>query len=193
MKPSRRILVLAAGLAMLAILANGLGAADNEPPKGFTALFNGKDLTNWKESKGKEGHWKVENGVLAYDGKGGNLTTEKEYANFVLHADWKIQKGGDSGIFPRGVAQIQIWDNKEGSGGLWPKNKPTKKADKPVGEWNTFEITVEKDLVSVRLNGELIVDKYDKLFGKKTKGPIVLQHHGNPLWFRNVYIKELPD
>lgn len=192
MRHTPRILALLVGVALYAAPAGDLEAADNVPPQGFVAIFNGKDLSGWKEAKGKESHWKVEDGVLVYDGKGGNLTTEKEFSNFILHVDWKIQKKGDSGVFPRGVAQVQIWDNPEGSGGIWPKNKPTKKADKPIGEWNRFEITVEKDLISVRLNGELVVDKYDKLFGKKAKGSIVLQHHGNPLWFKNIYIKELP-
>lgn len=182
--------VLVPGLLILT--GETLLSGDGKAPEGFTDLFNGKDLTHWKESKGKEGHWKAQEGILVYDGKGSDLRTEKEYGNFILHIDWKIEKGGDSGIFPRGVAQIQIWDNKEGSGGIWPKNKPLKNADKKPGAWNRFEITVEKGLVSVRLNSELVVDKYDMKF-KKAKGPLVLQHHGNPLWFKNVYIKELPD
>jgi hypothetical protein len=179
-------------LGLLLLGEGSLFSRDAKLPEGFTVLLGAKDLAGWKEAKGKDGHWKVENGVLAYDGKGSNLSTEKEYSNFILHIDWKINKGGDSGIFPRGVAQIQIWDNKEGSGGIWPKNKPLKNADNKPGEWNRFEITVEKGLVSVKLNNDLVVDKYDMQF-KKSKGPIVLQHHGNPLWFKNIYIKELPD
>lgn len=180
-----------AALIAFCIAVAALDAADNTPPKGFTPLFSGKDLNGWVENKGKEGHWKAEEGVIVFDGKGGSLQTEKQFSNFVLHVDWKINKGGDSGVFPRGVAQVQIWDNKEGSGGIWPKNKPTKRADNPPGEWNHFEITVDKGLISVSLNGTQVVDNFDMQF-KKEKGPIVLQNHGNPLWFKNVYIKELP-
>lgn len=182
---------LAATLAAVFLVAS-LHADDNKPPKGFTALFSGKDLAGWTENKGKEGHWNAEAGVIVFDGKGNDLRTVQQFGNFILHVDWKINKGGDSGIFPRGVAQVQIWDNKEGSGGIWPKNKPTKRADNPPGEWNHFEIKVEKGLVSVSLNGEQVVDNFDMKF-KKDKGPIVLQNHGNPLWFKNVYIKELPE
>ncbi len=72
-----------------------------------------------------------------------------------------------------------------------------KKADKPVGEWNRFRIIVQDDKVTVYLNGELVVDKQPLLNywfrGQPTPktGPIELQHHNDPLWFRNIYIKEL--
>jgi len=199
--------VVLAALALPVVGADDKATKDNTPPEGFTALFNGKDLTNWKaDDKAKE-HWKVVDGVIVYDGKNNNLKTEKNYRNFILHVDWKIGPKGDSGIYLRGRPQIQIWDNPEGSGGVWndidPKtgkrNMPTKVMDKKVGEWNHFEITLEKgDLVTVVLNGEKIVDKFlmkgaDKDKGLPKTGPIELQHHGDPLWFKNIYVKELPD
>jgi hypothetical protein len=166
-------------------------AAENKAPAGFVSLFNGKDLKQWK-GQGNPAHWKVENGVIVYDGKGRDLVTGKEYANFVLHVDWKIEKGGDSGVFLRGEPQVQIWDNKEGSGGLWNHRViALKNADKPIGQWNHFEIKVEKGIVTVHLNGQLVVDKFNWKF-KKPKGPVHLQNHGNPLWFKNIYIRELP-
>ena len=168
-------------------------AEDNQAPEGYVALFNGKDLAGWK---GKAPNWQVADGVIVYDGKDGDLVTERaDFRNFVLHVDWKIEKGADSGIFPRGVAQVQIWDNPEGSGGLWNQGvKALKKADKPLGQWNHFEITAEGDHITVKLNGEVVVEKTDKMFAKakKERGPILLQNHGNPLWFKNIYIKELP-
>jgi hypothetical protein len=112
---------------------------------------------------------------------------------------------------------VQIWDSDnlgkgleadvgKGSGGLWnnidPGDKakqPLKRADKPVGEWNTFHIIMVGNEVTVKLNGELVVDKgklrnyWDD--GKKplpATGPIELQFHGDPLEFKNIYIKELP-
>ena len=182
----------------LALLVCGVSlptasADDNTPPAGFAALFNGKELAGWT---GKEPNWKVADGVIVYDGKAGDLTTErKDFRNFILHVDWKIEKGADSGIFPRGVAQVQIWDNIEGSGGLWNQGvKALKNTDKKIGEWNHFEIAVENEFITVMLNGKVVVEKTDKMFAKtkKKEGPIVLQNHGNPLWFKNIYIKELP-
>ena len=121
--------------------------------------------------------------------------------------DWKILKDGDSGIYLRGSPQVQIWDpaskiaNGVGSGGLFnnQKNpsKPSKVADKPIGEWNTFRIKMVGDKVSVWLNGELVVDNVVlENYWERDKpiyptGQIELQNHGNTLWFKNVYIKEL--
>ena len=74
---------------------------------------------------------------------------------------------------------------------------PLKKADKPVGEWNTFRIKVAGDEVTVWLNGELVVEKakllnyWDRGKPVPEKGPIELQFHGDPIWFKNIYVKEL--
>src|SRR4029079_7075561 len=128
-------------------LSSSAFAADNTPPPGFTALFNGKDTTNWQglveiwerdkltkeelAAKQKEAnekylpHWTVKDGVLHYDGKGQSLQTIKDYKDFELWCDWKIEPKADSGIYLRGNPQVQIWDpdgaeqNKVGSGGLY--------------------------------------------------------------------------
>ena len=209
----------------------------NQPPKGFRALFNGKDLDNWRgqiaedprdiakitkgmtpeqiKQKQKEAdattfkHWTVEDGVIHYDGtrRIGNIETREHFGDFELYVDWKIPKGGDSGIFPRNMPQVQIWDpaggkrNVVGSGGLdnnGPNIPPRKKADKPVGEWNTFYIKMVGDTIWVQLNGETVIDgekkgNYWKEFKEPPPkmGPIVLQSHGSDLWFRNVFIRKL--
>jgi hypothetical protein len=154
-------------------------------------------------------HWKVEDGTLVYDGHGDSLCTLRDdYGDFEMYVDWKILPAGDSGIYVRGSPQIQIWDPSNGSaggtgsGGLYNNkkhpSKPTKVADKPVGQWNTFWIKMVGDKVWVKLNGELVVDgvvlenywNYDKpIF---PTGQIELQNHSNPLYFKNIYIKELP-
>ena len=217
------------------------GPKDNMPPEGFTALFNGTDLTNWKglvpinQRKGAQEelqrrqaaadsktlpHWLVIDGILTYDGKGDSLQTAKDYGDFELLIDWKIEEKGDSGIYLRGQPQVQVWDSDNspgangedkhsGSGGLWnnpvPKGQdsksvgkmPLKKADKKPGEWNTFRIIMKGENVTVYLNGELVVDNkalanfFDKGKPLPASGPIELQHHGDKLWFKNVYIKEL--
>jgi hypothetical protein len=201
------------------------GPADNKPPEGFTALFNGKDLSGWQglvdvkqrsklspeqlAQRQKEAnekflpHWTVKDGILLYDGKGNNLQTAKDYKDFELWVDWKIGPKGDSGIYLRGNPQVQIWDNPEGSGGLYNNkkhpSKPLKFADKLVGEWNTFHIIMHGDKVTVYLNGVLVVDKtplenyWEPGKPLPTTGPIELQHHGDRLWFKNIYVKELPD
>lgn len=231
---------------LLLVAAVASARADEvKPPEGFTALFNGKDLTNWqgalplpqrhKLSPGERAArqqeinenalpcWKVlEGGVLHFDPHSGgkkynrSLQTVKDYGNFELLLDWKIADKGDSGLYLRGNPQVQIWDSDNtpgakgedkgsGSGGLWnnppgsPGKVPLKKADRPIGEWNTFRILMIGDKVTVYLNGELVVDQaplanyWEKNKPLPARGPIELQDHGDPLWFRNIFIKELPD
>lgn len=209
----------------------------NQPPEGFRAVFNGKNLENWKgqiaedprtvakitkdltagqvEQKQAEAdaktfeHWTVEDGVIHYDGarRIGNIETREHFGDFEMYVDWKIPKGGDSGIFPRNMPQVQIWDpaggkrNAVGSGGLdnnGPNIPPQVKADNPVGEWNTFYIKMVGDKIWVKLNGQTVIDgkakgNYWKEFKEPPprRGPIVLQSHGSHLWFRNIFIREL--
>ena len=183
------------------------GRKPNQPPIGFAALFNGKDLTGWKSKGNVADHWTIKDGVIYYDGKGGSLISEKEFGDYIMYADWILDsKGGDSGIYLRGAPQVQIWDiekHKEGSGGIWNNKKtgvgkdPLTPADNPVGQWNTFRIQLVGQKVTVHLNGKLIVDAAPveslQRNGKTIdRGPILLQHHGSPLRFTNIFIKELP-
>ena len=200
---------------------------DNVPPKGFVALFNGKDLAGWKGLVGNpktraamtkaqlaaaqktadvamQAHWKAVDGVLVFDGKGKSLCTARDYGDFELLVDWKIKAKGDSGIYLRGSPQVQIWDtalNSVGSGGLYnnQKNpsKPIKAADNPIGEWNTFRIKMVGAKVTIHLNGVLVVDNVTlENYWERDKpiystGQIELQNHGNTLYFKNVYIREI--
>jgi len=87
-----------AAILMFCVIASfAIRAADNTPPEGFTALFNGKDLTGWKIPEGDNGHWKVVDGVIDYDAlseaKGAkDLMHTAEYANYVVHVDWRFKE-----------------------------------------------------------------------------------------------------
>jgi len=123
----------------------------------------------------------------------------------------------DSGVFLRGSGtnQVNIWCWPIGSGEFYGyrMNKsmppevragvtPRHQADKPVGQWNRFEITVKGDRVTVVLNGIKVIDRA-QLPGMAAEGPIALQHHGGKnsqgqwnsppslLQYKNIYIKEL--
>lgn len=208
---------------------------DNVAPAGFTALFNGKDLTGWKglvaDPKKRAAmsaealaaaqakadalmreNWKLDNGAVVYRGKSfDNLCTVKDYADFELVCDWKITPNSDSGLYLRGSPQVQIWDpftapvkagNEVGSGGLFnnQKNpaKPLKVADKPIGEWNRFRILMVGEKVHVFLNGELVVNNttlenyWDRSQPIFPSGQIELQAHTTPVWFKNIYVREIP-
>ena len=198
---------------------------DNRAPDGFYALFDGKSLANWKglvadpparakmsatelateQKKVDEQmrtHWRIENGVLVYDGKGNSLCTARDFRDFEMIVDWKIGAGGDSGIYLRGSPQVQIWDNPLGSGGLYNNQKnpsnPTVKADAPIGEWNRFRILMVGERVTVYLNDVLVTNNVlMENYWEREKpiyplGQIELQHHGETLYFKNIYIREIP-
>jgi len=152
----------------------------------------------------------AEKGEIVFDGKGDSLATRKDYADFEMLVDWKIPPKGDSGIYVRGSPQVQIWEPNspgqfnppDGSGGLYNNEKnprhPLKNADKPVGEWNRFRIVMMGEKVHVFLNGETVVnDTTLENYWDRDKpiypiGQIELQNHGGPLWFKNIYIREIP-
>ena len=149
-------------------------------------MFNGTDLTGWrggdtydhrklmaltpekrieqieKWNKTMKEHWRAEKGELINDGHGAYATTEKDYGDFELFLEYKTVPKADSGIYLRGVPQVQIWDindpdpggklgKAKGSGGLWnnsagaPGKDPLVLADKPLGEWNTMTIRCDGD------------------------------------------------
>jgi len=212
-----RAMLVVVGVGLVYGMAGWTGmAADNTPPEGFTALFNGKDLAGWQAARGRtetpeerakwQEHWKVEDGVIRFDGQGPDLWTTKKYKDFILLLDWRFPKPGDSGVYLRGQSksQVNIWCNPLGSGEVWgyrtdksmPEEvqkacTPLKRADRPVGQWNTFKITMRGDRLTVELNGEVVI-KDAQLPGVPPEGEIALQRHGNPIEFKNIFIQELP-
>ena len=140
MKPLPRVLVVAclATLLFMPVLFA------KEVEKGFVSLFNGKDLAGWKTPAGEHA-WKVIDGVIDYEAKGGNLVTEKSFNDYIFRLDWRFKrtegptynaklfdaegnvignkpvKNADSGIFLRGSgkSQVNLWCWPCGSGQLW--------------------------------------------------------------------------
>jgi HEAT repeat protein len=195
---------------------------------GFSPLFDGRSLDGWKglvadppararmspaelaaaqaaADEEMRAHWRVVEGVLAFDGKGASVCTRGDYADFELLADWRIERGGDSGLHLRGSPQVQIWDaeaNPAGSGGLFDNQKgpsqPSEKADRPAGEWNSFRVVMIGDRVTVYLNDRRVVDdvalenSWEREKPIYPTGPVELQAHGSPVYFRNLFLREIP-
>lgn len=153
-------------------------------------------------------NWSVDNGAIWFNGNGANLCSVEEYGDFEMLVDWLITKDGDSGIYLRGTPQVQIWDTSRtdvgaqvGSGGLYNnqtnESKPLVVADNPVTHWNSFRIVMKGELVSVWLNGILVVDNvvmenyWDRSQPIFRTGPVELQAHGNELAFRDIYIRKI--
>jgi hypothetical protein len=135
-----------------------------DPPPGFTALFNGKDLSGWyglPHTDPKElaamtpeqraakrtadmaaftQHWRVENGELVNDGQGPYATTDRDYGDIELRLEYKTVAKADSGVYLRGTPQVQIWDTTK-EGGKWRNG-----ADKGSGGlWNNSAGAPGKD------------------------------------------------
>ena len=178
------------------------------------SLFNGKDLTGWKG-----GNYVVEDGAIVC--KGGNLVTEKQYANYVFEFEFLLPAGGNNGLGihypgkggPSGAGmELQILDNKHPKyaklvdsqyhGSLY-KLKAAKRGHlKPAGEWNRQKVTVNGPKVQVVLNGvEILNANLDEINKEKPKhngakrrsGHICFCGHGSPVKFRNITILELPE
>ena len=166
------------------VAASGLTVQLQAQEPGFTSLFNGKDLTGWvygtrngapnKSGKG----YQIENGVIFTTTEdGGNLFTEKEYADFVLRFEVKLTENANNGIGIRAPLEgdaayvgmeIQVLDD---GGSQYTKLQPAqyhgsvyqmfparRGFQKPVGEWNVEEITAKGRRITVVLNGTTIVD-----------------------------------
>lgn len=222
--------------ALLLIPFATLRAADPAPPAGFRALFNGKDLAGWHglnphsvaklEGEKKEAnlkkqredfpnHWRVENNELVNLGTGPYATTDAEFGDIELLIEYKTVPHADSGIYLRGMPQVQIWDHNQvfdpkkpdrkphlGSGGLFnntpntPGRDPLVLADKPFGEWNRFRIRQIGARTWVWLNDKLVVDgavmeNYsDRTKPLPAKGPVMLQTHGGEIRWRNLFVRE---
>ena len=126
------------------LTASILTAAEPVPPKGFRALFNGKDLAGWygldphksaklqgekKDANHKQQredfakHWSVENGELVNVGTGPYATTDAEFGDIEFLLEYKTVAKADSGIFLRGTPQVQIWDKNQ----VFNEKNPTRK------------------------------------------------------------------
>ena len=186
------------------IVNNWISLCEEQPPR------RGKDCNLWTEQEYQDFllivDWRLtrkpvlkqmndfaEDGLIKRDDKGGRVTHE-------------IWHSGDSGIYLRGNSrpQVNIWSQPMGSGDINSYHKDTKlsqeirracvpklNADKPPQQWNRFVITMRGDRVTVVLNNELVIDDA-QLPEVPANGPLALQNHGDPIQFRNLFIKTLP-
>lgn len=153
----------------------------DEAAEGFALLFDGESLDAWR-GYGEDdvpGGWSAVDGALAYTPGvgGGDIITRETFTGFDLRLEWKIDPGGNSGIFfgvvegPRRTyhsgPEIQILDNAghpdgrnaiTSAGSNYALHAPTEDVTRPVGEWNEVRIVREGDRVRQWLNGTLVVE-----------------------------------
>jgi hypothetical protein len=194
------------GLLAVVVCAGVLRAEDRpagQPPEGFTALFNGKDLTGWKPT-GKAAAWAAEGGsIVCAGGGGGYLLTEKEYGDFEFRCEYKWSKeGGNSGVGLRtpdkgdpayAGMEIQLIDDEgwekvhkfklapyQHTGSIYDVQPAKLQANKPIGEWNAVRIVCQGRKVLIEQNGkELVNANLDDYKDKYQKHPGLTRDKGH--------------
>jgi len=175
-------------------------------------LYNGKDLSGWW-TPGNLGSWKPEDDAIVCVNNNGNyLRTEHEYANFTLSLEYKMAKGGNSGIgirtardgWPSGDGmELQMLDERSGAPltrhstmAIYGNLEPLARADRSQ-EWNRVLVKAEGYMISAWVNGVLVqhanTAELPELRRRNLKGWIGLQDHGARTEFRDLYVLEAPD
>jgi hypothetical protein len=176
------------------------------------SLFNGKDLSGWKIFGSKENNgWKVVDGIMVNEApqeKGkhksyANIRTEREFEDFNLKLEFRVPPGGNSGIYLRGIYEVQVADSfgkKDDShncGGLYSRITPSENACKPAGEWQTYDITLVERHLTVVLNGKKVIDNQPVLgctggalsADEFKPGPLYLQGDHTSVEYRNMVLR----
>ncbi len=175
-------------------------------------LFNGKDLSGWTLTNPEAVNgWSVKDGVLHNNPEQksgqphihyGNLRTEDVFEDFNLKLQVNVPKGSNSGVYLRGIYEIQVLDSygkpldSHNMGALYSRITPSVSAEKPAGSWQDLDITLCERHLTVKLNGVTIIDNkpvYGVTGGALTAdefspGPIYLQGDHGVVSYRNLVL-----
>ena len=199
------------------LLTPALRAADDQKPiepKEKIELFNGKDMVGWvshlKGGVEADKVWSVKDGLLLCEGKpNGYLRTEKSYTNYKVTVEWRFAKAGNTGVLVHITGQDKVWPlcvecqgmhAQQGDMYFWsgakcaelkkgvkvPRKSPD--AEKPVGEWNTFQVLCAADTITILVNG---TEMNKTTGGSLTAGTIGIQCEGAKLEVRKVTLEPL--
>jgi len=172
-----------------------------EKEEGYELLFNGKDLSGWQRVEEGFGGWAVVDGCICLTDRGGMLFTTEEFDNFILKAEYRLDKEVNSGIFfrvadPKDHVQqgieMQVLDDlgrpvdKHSHGAVYDCLEPKKLMTKPTGEWNSVVITCRDNLINIVMNGEEIIDMDLDKWTEPNKNP-----DGTPNKFKRAF-KDMP-
>ena len=200
---------LFAGLLALLMLAGCV-------PSERISLFNGQDLSGWTfflRDKGVDPAtvWSVSDGVILCTGEPwGYMRTEADYADYQLHVEWRWPgEAGNSGVFlhmsqpdtvwPRSI-ECQLWSGRAGDFVAFQDvrfkelvrgrelSKKAESSEKPLGQWNSYDITCRGNTIRVLVNGVLQNEATETT---ESSGKICLQSEGKPIEFRNIYVEPL--
>ena len=130
-------------------------------------LFNGKDLSGWKQSKPGPPEWTVKDGTLITPGNGPEIINEQKFQDFKLHIEFNCGKDANSGIYLRGRYEVQVETESQGeppshhTGGVYGFLAPTPEQPRSPDVWQTYDITLIGRRVTVVLNGKTVIDNQE--------------------------------
>ncbi len=175
-------------------------------------LFDGTSLDGWElTNPGQTNGWSIDDGVLVnnpvqHEGERhisyGNLRTKALFEDFNLKLDVNVGKGQNSGVYLRGIYEVQVTDSygrpldSHNMGAVYSRITPSVNAEKPAGQWQTMDITLVDRHVTVILNGTTIIDNQPllgctggALWSDEFKpGPIYLQGDHTGIKYRNIVL-----
>jgi hypothetical protein len=201
------------------------------PPSDAVIVFDGSDLSKWRDAEGGEAKWRVRDGYMESVPNSGYVFTADKFGDVQLHVEWATpvpangrgQARGNSGVFLMGLYEVQVLDSYENdtypdgqAAAIYGQHPPLVNACLPPGEWQCFDIVFRRPRfrddgsvavpgrITVLHNGVLVQDDV-QLWGPTAwlqhhpytrhddKRPISLQDHGNPVRYRNIWLRELPE
>jgi hypothetical protein len=182
------------------------GACDANAKHAFgkpVALFDGSSMAAWDvQHKSRESGWSIEDGTMTNVPKANNLISKERFKDFRIDAEYKLSPKGNSGIYLRGRYEMQVLDDagtppeSHGHMAIYARRAPDVNASKPTGEWQTAQITLVGNCVTVVLNGKTLHNNAripgitgGALDAKETEpGPIMIQGDHEKVWFRKVIV-----
>ena len=201
------------------------------PPSDAISIFDGTDLSKWRDAEGGPAKWRVRDGYMESVPESGYIFSADKFGDVQLHVEWATptpasgrgQGRGNSGIFLMGLYEVQVLDSYQNetyadgqAGAIYGQYPPLVNACLPSGEWQSYDIafrrahfhddgTVARPArITVFQNGVLVQDNVT-IWGPTTwlqhrpyerhpeKLPVSLQDHGNPVRYRNIWLRELPE
>ena len=205
-------------------------AVPGKPPSDAVVLFDGTDLSKWKDAAGGPVRWKLENGYMEIAPGTGDIETKDAFGDCQLHVEWAtpnppvggLYDRGNSGVFLFGLYEIQVFESYQGgiyadgqAAAVYGQFPPLVNACRKPGDWQTFDILftaprfkdgkLDAPAYLTMLHNGVLVHNHVALLGATghrilakyaphgPKGPIRLQAHGNPVRYRDIWVRELKD
>lgn len=163
-------------------------------------LTDGNTIKGWHAEGANQ--WVSENGVLKSAKSGANLVTDQKFNDFKLHAEFKIPKGSNSGVYLRGRYEMQVTDGKglepalDQLGAIYGFITPSDMVAKDPGEWQSFDLTLIGRMITLVVNGKTVITNQEipGITGgaldsnEGEPGPLYIQGDHGPVEYRNIII-----